>query len=443
MKVSHKNDTNLNNYEAFELFDDDKAEVVWYGDQAVAFVASDNQVHFLLPTHLLEEFPYYSFSYGGLAAVYSLGNEELFLLIKHWRHKVFGGPISDDELARAKALEANVLKPALSGIGDTEKIKDESRFEIDSLSYIRRSQQGLKVCIRQDEVEARRVFDTAERKRLVTSKRTTSFHCREELSFGSLRWYLEETRQKEFLIYRAFSMNICTGAKDVMRFSDRSLLRGDIENKISKPRFLCRAENRNTMGEVFQLADMNGIKKTWVLPINTVSVMPSESWSNAACIAGMDDVRKAWDADDGGFNDPIEFLDNTCIACCDNVTVDQLAGLVMVSSALKAGQTGDPGDQIIKVVNPVFDVLLNDMDLREAIIKMQDECPGMDKRWHDPDAVRPGLIDRTFNQDCGAASRYAVEFTFEGSYGYPLRSNMRSYWRKSARLAQYPISKEF
>ena len=56
MKVSHKNDTNLNNYETFELFDDDKAGVVWYGDQAVAFVASDNQVHFLLPTHLLEEF---------------------------------------------------------------------------------------------------------------------------------------------------------------------------------------------------------------------------------------------------------------------------------------------------------------------------------------------------------------------------------------------------
>ena len=443
MKVSHKNDTSLDDYLYFELFDKDKSGCVWYGDQAVAFVATDNQVHFLLPTHLLEEFPYYSLSYGGLAAVYALGNEELFLLIKHWRHKVFGGPISDDELARAKALEANVLKPALSGIGDTEKIKDESRFEIDSLSYIRRCNQGLKVCIRREEVEATRVFDTGERRRFLGIKRTSSFHCKEGLSFGSLRWYLEETKQKEFLIYRAFSTNICTNSKYVLGFSDKSLIRGNPENRINKPRFLCRVENRECRGEVFQLADMDGIKKTWVLPTNTVSVMPADAWSNAACIAGMDDVRKAWDADDGGFKDPIDFLNETCIACCGNVTVDQLEGLVIVAAALEAGRTGDQGDQIIKVVNPVFDVLLNDMDLKEAVIKMQDECPGMDKRWRDPDAVRPGLTDRTFNQDCGAASRYAVEFTFEGSYGYPLRSNMRSYWRKSARLAQYPISKEF
>ena len=443
MKVSHKNDTNLDDYLYFELFDKDKSGCVWYGDQAVAFVTTDNQVHFLLPTELLEEFPYYSLSYGGLAAVYALGNEELFLLIKHWRHKVFGGPISEEELAQAKALEANVLKPGLSTIGDTEKIKDESRFEIDSLSYIRRCNQGLKVCIRQDEVEAKRLFDMEERKRLVSSKKTSSFRCKEGLSFGSLRWYLEETKQKEFLIYRAFSTNICTNSKYVLGFSDKSLIRGNSENRINKPRFLCRVENRECKGEVFQLADMDGIKKTWVLPINTVSLMPADAWSNAACIAGMDDVRKGWDADNSGFKDPIDYLNETCIACCDNMTVDQLEGLVMVAAALEAGRTGDPGDQIIKVVNPVFDVLLNDMDLREAIIKLQDDCPGMDKRWHDPDVVHPGLNDKTFNQDCGKASRFAVEFTADGYYGYPLRSAMRSFWRKSARLAHYPIEKEF
>lgn len=442
MGVSHKNDTSLDDYLDFELFDNDKSGCVWYGDQAVAFVATDNQVHFLLPTELLEEFPYYSLSYGGLAAVYSLGNEELFLLIKHWRHKIFGGPISDEELARAKALEAQILKPGLSAIGDTEKIREESRFEIDSMSYICRSNQGLKVCIRQDVVEAKRVFDTHERRRFMGIKKMSSFSCKEGLSFGGLRWYLEDTRQKEFLIYRAFSTNICMNSKYVLEFSDKTLIRGNSENRINKPRFLCRVENRERRAEIFQLADMNGIKKTWVLPTNTVSVMPAEAWSNAANIAGIDDVRKGWDTDDGGFKDPIEFLDDACISCCDNVTVDQIAGLVMVAAALESSRTGDKGDQMIRVVNPVFDVLLNDMDLREAIIKMQDECPGMDKRWRDPDAINQ-FNSTTFNQDRASAARYAVEFTADGCYGYPLRSAMRSYWRKGARLAHYDIRKEF
>lgn len=405
--ASHKFDTAMTRESLY------KRGFVWYGDEAVAFMYGDGTYSLLLPRDVLCYYPYYSASYCGLSKIRALTEDVSLLLLKHWRHKMFGGEMSNEEVAKAKEEERYLFSPTFSMVGKER----ESMFSDDTLSYLKVSDVGIPLVSRRTEVRAVRqyIINDSTREKRCCKTVDYDFHAHSRGTPEMISWYLEATKQKKLFIVRYVELppNITDSVRHFYGRMPR--VKGTRDRDVRTPKFVQNPLSKDIAGMLIQYGDLDKIERQWFTKMIFWSF--PQQLSGYPMVYGEDDVhlfRKREDCDD-----IFESLDSNAYAIDTKLDPESISNVIAVQKAIDS----DDDSPLHRYPQPVAEILLNDRDAKEVIDQLERELP--------LGYVREYYSDRDFdlNQLTRAvqrAERGAVEFWYSD------KALLSGHWRDSA-----------
>ena len=405
--ASHKFDTALVRESLY------KRGFVWYGDEAVAFMYGDGTYSLLLPRDVLCYYPYYSASYCGLSKINTRTEEVSLLLLKHWRHKMFGGEMSDEEVAKAKEKERYLFSPTFSMVGKER----ESMFSDDTLSYLKLSDEGIPLVSRRTEVRAVRQYIINDSTREKRCHKTVDydFHTHSRGTPEMISWYLEATKQKKLFIVRYVELppNITDSVRYFYGRMPR--VKGTSDRDVHTPKFVQDPLSKGTAGMLIQYGDLDKIERRWFTKMIFWSF--PQQLSGYPMVYGEDDVHLFRKREDSG--DIFESLDSHAYAIDTQLDPESISNVIAVQKAIDS----DDASPLHHYPQPVAEILLKDRDAKEVIDQLERELP--------LGYVREYYSDRDFdlNQLTRAVQRDehgAVEFWRSD------KALLSGYWRDSA-----------
>lgn len=406
--ASHKFDTAMTRESLY------KRGFVWYGDEAVAFMYGDGTYSLLLPRDVLCYYPYYSASYCGLSKIRALTEDVSLLLLKHWRHKMFGGEMSDEEVAKAKEKERYLFSPTFSVVGNERA----SMFSDDTLSYLKTSAVGIPLVSRQTEVRAVRQYISDDSKFEKRCRKTVAydFYLHDIGTRVRISWYLEATKQKKFFIVRFVDVppNITSNKN---RFDGRMpRTKGTKSRDVRTPTFVQRPLEKEVAGMLVQYGDLDKVERQWFIK-EQYWAFPCQC-GNRPLVCGEDDVRLF--RKEEGVGDIFEMLDARAYAVDTTMDPESVVNTIAVQDALNAT---DSDDFVHRYPQPITEILLNDRDAKEVIDQLEKEFP---IRYYGDYFRESGPTFEELARAVQRAERGAVEFWYSD------KALLSGHWRDSA-----------
>ena len=358
--ASHKFDTALTRECLY------KRGFVWYGDEAVAFMYGDGTYSLLLPRDVLCYYPYYSASYCGLSKIRALAEGVSLLLLKHWRHKMFGGEMSDEEVAKAKEEERYLFSPTFSMVGKER----ESMFSDDTLSYLKMSAVGIPLVSRQTEVRAVRQYISNDNMFEKRCRKTVDydFYLHDVGTPTRISWYMEATKQKKFFIVRF--VDVPPNITDCKSYFDGRMprIKGTKPRDVRTPTFVQRPLEKEVAGMLVQYGDLDKVERQWFTE-EQYWAFPRQR-GNRPLVCGEDDVHLFRKEEDVG--DIFSLLDSHAYAVDTTMDPESVVNTIAVQNALNAT---DNDNRIHRYPQPIAEILLNDRDAKEVIDQLEKEFP--------------------------------------------------------------------